>query len=59
MDDENRHGHFDYFLSNRAVEYRKQVENKKVNPPLDKFLYMEHDDGIMNYINQFYLDFLP
>jgi pimeloyl-ACP methyl ester carboxylesterase len=59
MDDENRHGHFDYFLSNRAVEYRKQVENKKVNPPLDKFLYMEHDDEIMNYINRFYLDFLP
>ena len=50
MDKENHNGHYDYFLTDAAVEYA--AENPK--PPIDKELYMEHDADIMNMIIEFF-----
>lgn len=58
MNDPIRHGHYDYFLSDRAIKYQKQVKDKEVKFPINKFLYMEHDKEIMNEINEFYLESL-
>lgn len=58
MNDPIRHGHYDYFLSDRAIKYKKQVKDKEVKFPINKFLYMEHDKEILNEINQFYSDSL-
>jgi uncharacterized protein len=57
MSRENRHGHYDYFLSDRAIAYRKKINEGQIAKveAIDKFLYIEHDDEIMNYINEFYL----
>lgn len=44
MDEENHNGHYDYFLTDAALEY--QAENPTV--PIDKELYMEHDANVMN-----------
>ena len=46
MDEENHNGHYDYFLTDAALEY--QAENPTV--PIDKELYMEHDENVMNMI---------
>ena len=56
MNDENHHGHYDYFLTDEAVEYQNRVKNGEVTFPIDKFLYMEHDNEMMNDINQFYFN---
>ena len=50
MDKENHNGHYDYFLTDAAVEYA--AENPE--PPIDKELYMEHDADIMNMIIEFF-----
>ena len=58
MNKENHHGHYDYFLSDKAIAYRKKIKNDKTTKKqgIDKFLYIEHNDEIMNYINEFYLN---
>ena len=50
MDKERHNGHYDYFLTDNALDYQasKSVEN------IDKELYMEHDDSIMKKICNFY-----
>ncbi len=50
MDKENHNGHYDYFLTDAAIEYK--AENPM--PPIDKELYMEHDEDIMNMIIEFF-----
>ncbi len=50
MDKENHNGHYDYFLTDAAIEYK--AENPE--PPIDKELYMEHDADIMNMIIEFF-----
>ena len=57
MDKENHHGHYDYFLSDEAIAYRKEIEMDKTSKKesIDKFLLIELNDEIMNYINEFYL----
>ncbi len=49
MDKENHNGHYDYFLTDAALEYA--AENPE--PPIDKELYMEHDADIMNMIIEY------
>lgn len=50
MDEENHNGHYDYFLTDAALEY--QAQNPTV--PIDKELYMEHDEKVMNMMIKFY-----
>lgn len=58
MDKENHHGHYDYFLSDKAIEYRKKIEKDKTTQKvvIDKSLYIELNDETMNYMNDFYLE---
>jgi len=55
MEDENQCGHYDYFLTDEAIEYRKQVNAGNIED-VDKKLYMEHDLEFMYIINQFFMD---
>ena len=50
MDKENHNGHYDYFLTDEALRYQasKPVKN------IDKELYMEHDEGFMKQIVEFF-----
>lgn len=50
MDEENHNGHYDYFLTDAALEYAAE------NPtsPIDKELYIEHDEDVMNMIIEFF-----
>lgn len=50
MDEDNHNGHYDYFLTDAALEYA--AENPM--PPVDKELYMEHDAGVMKMIIEFF-----
>lgn len=50
MDEENHNGHYDYFLTDAALEYA----TKNPTPPIDKELYMEHDTDVMNMIIEFF-----
>lgn len=50
MDEENHNGHYDYFLTDAALEYA--AENPM--PPIDKELYREHDTDVMNMIIEFF-----
>lgn len=56
MDKPNHHGHYDYFLSDAAVAYSKQLESGKEdkNKPIDKSLYTEHNKETMDYFNDFF-----
>lgn len=50
MDKENHNGHYDYFLTDAALEYR--AEKPEIN--IDKELYWEHDADVMQTIIDFY-----
>lgn len=50
MDKENHNGHYDYFLTDAALEYQKS--NPETN--VDKELYMEHDASVMQMIIDFF-----
>ena len=50
MDKKNHNGHYDYFLTDAALEYQKSEPKADV----DKELYMEHDEEVMNRIIDFY-----
>jgi hypothetical protein len=50
MDEVNHNGHYDYFLTDAALEY--QAGNPTV--PVDKELYMEHDENVMDMMINFY-----
>lgn len=56
MSAKDRHGHYDYFLSEEGKKYQKSVDHGEVKFPIDKFLYMEHDEKLMNDINEFFED---
>ncbi len=44
-------GHYDYFLSDRALEYKETLED---GDQVDKWLYMEHDMEFMHELNAFF-----
>ena len=50
MDKENHNGHYDYFLTDAALEYQKSNPETAV----DKELYMEHDTNTMQMIIDFF-----
>lgn len=50
MDEENHNGHYDYFLTDAALEY---AANNPI-PPIDKELYREHDVHAMDMIIEFF-----
>ena len=50
MDQKNHNGHYDYFLTDAALNY--QASKPKVD--VDKELYMEHDVDVMQMIIDFY-----
>lgn len=50
MDEENHNGHYDYFLTDAALEYA--ADNPI--PPIDKELYREHDVHVMDMIIEFF-----
>lgn len=50
MDKENHNGHYDYFLTDEALEYQKS----KPETNIDKELYMEHDASVMQMIIDFF-----
>lgn len=58
MTENNHHGHYDYFLSDSALNYQAQVSGGKETGKIDKSLYMQLDQKIMDYINKFYIDTL-
>jgi len=50
MSEDGHNGHYDYFLTDEALEYQNECPGDNV----DKELYMEHDPGVMNMIVDFY-----
>lgn len=50
MDKENHNGHYDYFLTDAALNYQASKPKKDI----DKELYMEHDVKVMQTIIDFY-----
>ncbi len=53
--EKNHNGHYDYFLTDDALEYQKLVRTDNFNGTIDKFLYGQHDTKFMNYLNNFLL----
>lgn len=49
MDEEDHNGHYDYFLTDAALKYQAE----KPAAPIDKKLYMEHDEEVMNMMIEF------
>lgn len=52
MDKPYHNGHYDYFLTDRALAYKARVNNDEIEK-IDKGLYFEHDKKIMDTINDF------
>ncbi len=50
MDKQNHNEHYTYFLTDNAVEYQKSEPQGTIN----KELYMEHDENVMEMIIDFY-----
>lgn len=50
MKEENHNGHYDYFLTDAALEYQRSDPTAEV----DKALYMEHDEEVMQMIVDFF-----
>ncbi|MCR5094533.1 MAG: alpha/beta fold hydrolase [Lachnospiraceae bacterium] len=50
MDQPGHNEHYDYFLTDNAVEYEKS----ELQGRIDKRLYMEHDENVMKMICDFY-----
>lgn len=48
-------GHYDYFLTEEALEYQSSLKNKSFTGQIDKNLYAEHDVTFMKYLNDFLL----
>lgn len=55
MDKENHDGHYDYFLTDAALAYQDEVNQKAETGDIDKLLYMQHDPALMDQINSFFL----
>ncbi len=53
MDKPYHNGHYDYFLTDKALAYQAHMNNDETNK-VDKFLYFEHDKEVMDRINAFF-----
>lgn len=52
----NHNGHYDYFLTDDALEYQASVENGTITGEIDKSLYCQHDTDFMKHLNDFLLE---
>ncbi len=43
----NHNGHYDYFLTDDALEYQSLVRNEIFTGEIDKSLYCQHDTDFM------------
>ncbi len=48
-------GHYGYFLTEDALEYRKTADALSYHGPVDKDKYLELDDAFMEQLNEFFL----
>ncbi len=48
-------GHYDYFLTEEAREYRRSADAPSYHGPVDKDKYLELDEGFMDQLNKFFL----
>lgn len=53
---EKHNGHYDYFLTDSAVEYETFVSSKTFSGEIDKALYAQHDVSFMDSLNRFFWD---
>lgn len=51
----NHNGHYDYFLSDEALQYQSFIENETFTGKIDKNLYAQHDISFMKHLNDFLL----
>lgn len=51
----NHNGHYDYFLTDEALEYQSFVKSKTFSKQIDKCLYAQHDISFMKHLNDFLL----
>lgn len=54
MDKLGHNGHYEYFLTDAAIEYQKLTGSMSIKGIVDKSLYMEHDMALMDLLNDFY-----
>ncbi len=52
----NHNGHYDYFLSDEALQYQLFIENETFTGKIDKNLYAQHDISFMKHLNDFLLN---
>lgn len=52
----NHNGHYDYFLTDDALEYQLLVKNEIFTGEIDKILYCQHDTAFMKSLNDFMLE---
>lgn len=52
----NHKGHYDYFLTEEALEYQSIVKDETFIEEIDKDLYNQHDIIFMNHLNDFLLE---
>jgi hypothetical protein len=57
MQNDRHNGHFDYMLSDTALDYQKLCRDNKVIS-VDKWIIMEQDIKFYDKINTFYLSAL-
>lgn len=55
MTEEKHNGHYEYFLTDAALEYQKLVSDKAFTGAVDKALFMQHEKAFMNSLNSFLL----
>lgn len=52
----NHNGHYDYFLTDNALEYQSLVKSEIFTGEIDKSLYCQHDTDFMKSLNDFMLE---
>ncbi len=57
MERDNHNGHYDYMLTDRALEYQSLCQNNPDGTP-DKWLIMEQDDAFFDQVNAFFISAL-
>lgn len=59
MDKENHHGHYDYYQTDNAQAYWKELKEKQPAGAIDKFLLAEQDTALFSTISSFMEQSLP
>lgn len=54
MDREGHNGHYDYMLTDQALEYQNLCRSSNIRP-MDKWFVMEQDDSFFDQINIFFM----